>query len=65
MPGEDATKVSEANAAALAKAAGLSLPPERLAPAAAELSELLALGAGIDAAALEGVEPALAPQNWR
>jgi len=50
--------------AALAEAAGLELPPERLEPVTEALGELLALARGLDELPLEGVEPLLGPPTW-
>jgi hypothetical protein len=44
--------------AALAKAVGLEVPPERVADVAASLESQIAAGGGSTAEELEGVEPA-------
>jgi hypothetical protein len=51
--------VNEQLVAALARAVGLPLPPERGAEAAASLDAQIAAGGGSSAEELEGVEPAI------
>jgi len=51
--------VNEQVVAALARAVGLPLPPERVAEVAASLEAQIAAGGGSSAEELEGVEPAV------
>ena len=51
--------MNEQLVAALARAVGLPLPPERVAEVAASLDAQIAAGGGSSAEALEGVEPAI------
>ena len=51
--------MSEELVAALARAIGLPLPPERVAEVAASLEAQIAAGGGSTAEELEGVEPAI------
>jgi Asp-tRNA(Asn)/Glu-tRNA(Gln) amidotransferase C subunit len=50
---------------ALALAARLELPPERLEPVGRGLEQLLRLGATLRELPLEGVEPLDGPPEWR
>jgi Asp-tRNA(Asn)/Glu-tRNA(Gln) amidotransferase C subunit len=50
--------------AALAEAAGLELPPERLEPVTVALDELLGLAESLGELPLESVEPLLGPPAW-
>ena len=51
--------MSEELVAALARAIGLPLPPERVAEVAASLEAQIAAGGGSTAEELEGIEPAI------
>jgi hypothetical protein len=51
--------VNEQLVAALARALGVPLPPERVAELAASLDAQIAAGGGSSAEELEGVEPAI------
>jgi Asp-tRNA(Asn)/Glu-tRNA(Gln) amidotransferase C subunit len=48
----------------LAAAAGLSIPPERLAVVADALHDVLTLAETLDELPLDGVEPVLGPPTW-
>jgi hypothetical protein len=50
--------------AALAAAAGLDLPPDRIEPVTEALDHLLALAATLDELPLDGVEPLLGRPEW-
>jgi hypothetical protein len=56
--------LTQESTAALADAAGLALPPERLGPVSEALGMLLALADSLDELPLEGVEPVLGPPSW-
>lgn len=51
--------------AALARAAGRELPPERVGPAGEVLAEVIALAETLDDLPLEDVEPVLGPPGHR
>jgi len=58
------SRVTPETTAALADAAGLSLPAERLGPVSEALGELVALAETLDKLPLEGVEPVFGPPSW-